>query len=184
MQLSKLMSMIHNGVCQVIIPYSCKHICFGAIEKHKNIYAVWSWYSCRDIFHTDFPVSTHIFIYHKGYSATRMRKFLQTIENNLNLSNPSVIYKTVRKSVSLIILSDFWHEKMKFSLFTLLMRYGIDYNLINFDLQQTIKCGMLHDTLPALQLFFSGLTEYTGSKSGWFEQFERLNKNACMKYLC
>lgn len=183
MRLTKLLSTIQNGICQVVIPYICKAICFGVLEKSKGMYAIWTWYSCRDVFHADFPESNHIFVYHKGHAVNKLKSFLTNIEKNLLIDDNSSIFKTSRKSVSLIIISEFWQEPMHFSLLTLLLRYGIEYNKIKFNPDENIKCSMLSETQEALKLFFSGKTEYTGSKIGWYEQFSGKTKTECMKYL-
>ena len=183
MRLTKLLNIIENGVCTAIIPYICKNICFGVLEKNKGMNAVWTWYSCRDVFHDDFPESNHIFIHHKGHTLTKLKKFLADIEDRLGLDDKSTVCKTVRKSACLIILSEFWQNHMNFSLLTLLLRTGIQEKMIVFDPAKKIKCEMLRETLPALQLFFEGKCEYSGTKSGWHEQFAGLNKQNALKYL-
>ena len=183
MRLTKLLGTIENGVCQAIIPYICKNICFGVLEKNKGVDAVWTWYSCRDVFHGDFPESNHIFIYHKGHSFTKLKKFLGNLEDQLQIDDKSTVFKTVRKSASLIILSEFWHDNMNFSLLTILLRYGIDYKKTNFNIKDTIKCKMLKETMEALKYFFEGHTEYIGDKSGWHEQFADLSVEEVGKYL-
>ena len=80
MRLTKLLNTIDNGVCQAIIPYICKNTCFGILEKHKGMYAVWTWYSCRDVFHADFPESNHLFVYHRGHNLTKLKKYLNNID--------------------------------------------------------------------------------------------------------
>jgi hypothetical protein len=183
MQLTKLLSTIENGVCQAIIPYVCKTICFGVLEKNKGMHAVWTWYSCRDVFHADFPESNHLFVYHKGHSLKKIKLFLSDIEEKLGIDDRSSIFKTVRKSACLIVISEFWQNHMNFSLLTLLLRYGVEYNKIKFDPDAPIKCSMLSETQEALRLFFSGKTEYHGNKDGWYEQFAGISTQNALKYL-
>jgi len=183
MRLTKLLNTIENGVCQAIIPYICKNICFSVLERNKGIDAVWTWYSCRDVFHEDFPESNHIFIFHKGHSLMKLKKFLNEVERQLNIDDMSTIYKTVRKTTSLIILSEFWQNHMNFSLLTILLRYGIVNKKTLFNLEKIKQCKMLEDTHEALRLFFEGRTEYSGDKSGWYEQFADLNREEASKYL-
>jgi len=183
MRLTKLLNTIEDGVCTAIIPYICKNICFGILEKNKGMNAVWTWYSCRDVFHDDFPESNHIFVYHKGQTLHKFKKFLANIEHQLGLDDKSTVYKTVRKSACLVVLSEFWHNHMNFSLLTLLLRFGIQSKKIDFDPNKKIKCQILQETQPALQAFFQGNCEYNGNKSGWHEQFAGMDKATALKYL-
>jgi hypothetical protein len=147
------------------------------------MYAVWTWYSCRDVFHADFLESNHMFVYHKGHSLLKLRKYLNNIESLLQIDDKSTFYKTVRKSASLIILSEFWYDQMAFNLLTILLRHGIDHRKVLFDPNKKSTCGLINETHEAIKLFFGGKTHYNGDKVGWHEQFAGLSKSEAEKYL-
>ena len=171
MRLNTLHNLISGDICDALIPYNCKSICYGLLERNKNMLAVWTWYSCRDVFHDDFPTFNHIFIYHKNYSGKRLYNFIINVEDRLGLKNKTKYYKTCKKHASLFILSKFWDEEMKLSLLTLLIRYAVKEKRLKFDEKKNIKCDMIKDTIGAILYFLEGNTEYTGIKSGWHEQF-------------
>lgn len=182
MRLSILKKFITGDYCDVIIPYICRGVCFGVLEKNKNVYAVWTWYSCRDVFHDDFPLTNHIFLYHKNYSSKKVIKFLHHIEAILKIENKTKIYKTQKTYVSLLLLADFWHQEMRLSLLTLLLRYCIIEKKIKFEITKKIKCNMVKETLPAIEVFLSGRNTYNGNKNGWHEQFAGLDYEQSIKY--
>lgn len=182
MRLSVLKRYLKDNFCDVAIPYMCKDVCFGVMEKTKSTYAVCTWYSCRDVFHDDFPLTNHIFVCHKNFSGNKLTKFINNVEKKLGLQRLSSYYKTYRTHASLFVLSDFWHDEMRLSLLTLLLRYSILNKKIDLDLTKNIKCKMLKDTLPALKYFFAGNTSYIGNKTGWYDQFADLKTEEVCKY--
>jgi len=183
MRLNTIYNLINDDICDALIPYSCKSICYGLLERNKNMLAVWTWYSCRDVFHDDFPTFNHIFIYHKNYSGKRLFNFMSNLEDRLQIKNKTKYFKTSKKYASLFILSKFWDDEMKLSLLTLLIRYAVREKRLKFDEKKKIKCNMVKETLPSIKYFLDGYTEYNGTKSGWHEQFCNIQQDLMQNLL-
>lgn len=178
-----LESLISNDVCEIPILYHCENIAFGVAEEFRSKICVACWYDCREIFHADYPKPNHIFINHKKHKNTNLIKFLHSIEDLLGLKKPSKVYKTVRKTATLIVLNSFWKDKMRFSLLTLLLRASIYFNISQFSKRLFEVCKYLHDTKNAVNIFFNGRTCYTGDKAQWHKQFKYKTIEECKKML-
>lgn len=182
MRLSIIKRYIIDDYCDVAIPYMCKDVCFGVLEKSKADYAVCTWYSCRDVFHDDFPLINHIFVCHKNFTGKKVLSFLHDVENQLGIKEKSKYYKTHKTHASLFVLAEFWHDEMYLSLLTLLLRYSVMNKKIKFDLSKKLKCKMLEETLPALQCLFLENKEYIGNKTGWHDLFANVKGSEMHKY--
>lgn len=179
----KIRQFIKNGICEIPILYSNGNIAFSLAEDFKKRICVPCWYDCREIFHADYPKGNHIFINHKKNNNGRLKDFLFSIENHLELKNKSEYYKTVRKTGTLFILSKFWNDPIRFSLLTLLMRAAAYNNLSLYSNRVFTCCKYLSDTKPAVKLFMSKKFEYKGQMYSWYKQFKYLSAKDSEKLL-
>lgn len=171
----QIKSFIINDICEIPILYSCPNIAFSICENWKNRHCVPSWYDCREIFHADYPKANHIFINHRKGSYNKIKGFLESVEKKLNLKNKSKCYKTVKKTCTLIVLSYFWYNEIKFSLLTLLLRVCC-YNKINEYCSKIFHhCKYLNSTRRAVKVFMEGRVDYKGEMFSWYEQFKHLS---------
>lgn len=175
---------IKNNICVVPIMFYGKGTSFSLAENYKDDICVVSWYVCREVFHDDFPTSNHLFINHKVGEHNNLHRFIVDLENKLGLDKSSEIFKTNRKTVTLMFLSDFWKSRIMFSLLTLFIRFSIENKQSSFSLSSLRKCKYLCETIPAIMLLLDGKSHYKGKKGSWYDQFCGLNSQDCAKYLC
>lgn len=174
---------IRNNLCVLPIMFYGKGISFGIAESYKEDICVVSWYTCREVFHDDYPISNHIFVNHANGMHKTFIEFITSLENSFSLTNKSECYKTNRKTVTLILLSDFWRKKIMFSLLTLFLRYALKHKRKVFDYSDLSRCVYLGDTMPAIRLLLEGNKHYFGKLSSWHDQFKGLTYEESMKYL-
>ena len=110
-------------------------------------------------------------------------KFVNSMESKLGLRTKTKVYKTVKKTATLLILSPFWKEKIKFSLLTLLIRAAIYNRFINFDISLCKYCTYLNATKNAVKLFFSGRKIYLGDSISWYAEFKYKKLKDCEELL-
>lgn len=180
---NKIKSFIKKDICEIPVLYSCPNIAFSICENFKNRFCVPSWYDCREIFHADYPKANHIFINHKKGAFTKIKKYMESLELLLQVKRKSICCKTVKKTCTLIILSSFWYEEIKFSLLTLLIRVCCYNNIFFFSKKVFYHCKYLHTTKNAVKLFMSGRTVYNGEMFSWYEQFKYLTIKECKELL-
>jgi hypothetical protein len=178
-----LLEQVVNNICYVPIMHSAKPVAFGMAEKYKDEICLVSWYTCREVFHDNYPTSNHLFVLHENGQGKVLKKFIHDIENRFGIFNHTEVFNTYRKNCSLILLNQFWKKKLQFSLFTLLVRHCLKYNRTKFSLEDIAKCDFLKDTKPALSLMLNGKMCYCGRKSSWYDQFKGLNLEQSAKYL-
>ena len=178
-----ILQYVKNNICEIPILYHCLNVAFSVAEDFKNRICVPCWYDCREIFHSDYPNPNHIFINHKKNSSVKIEKFIASLEETLNIKNKSKIFKTSRKTATLIILATFWKKQLRFSLLTLLLRAAAQNKLIAFNYDIFQYCKYLKDTKNAIKLFFSGFTKYEGENNSWHQNFKRLNIEKCKNLL-
>lgn len=176
-------SYIKNGICEIPILYHCENVAFGVAEDFRSKVCVPCWYDCREIFHADYPTASHVFVNHKRQKNINFSGFLQSVEQLLGIKKPSKIYKTVRKTATIIVLSKFWKNEMRFCLLTLLIRAAIYYKLPVYSKRIFEVCKYLHDTRNAVNLFFDGKTNYIGSDNQWHKAFKYKTIAECKKLL-
>jgi hypothetical protein len=179
----QIIEFIKKDICEIPILYKCPNIAYSVAEDFKNRVCVPCWYDCREIFHADYPISNHIFINHNKRSASRLVKFIKSMEEHLGLRTKTKIFKTVKKTATLLILSPFWKEKIKFSLLTLLLRAAIYNRFILFDISICSRCKYLNATKNAVVLFFSGRKTYLGDSISWYGEFKYKKIKECKELL-
>ena len=179
----EIYSYIENEICEIPILYHCENIAFSVAEDFRSKVCVPCWYDCREIFHADYLKPNHVFINHKNVKTQHVDNFLKSVENKLNIKKGSKVFKTARKTATIIFLSSFWRNKMRFSLLTLILRVGVYNKLEYYDSKIFKKCKYLHDTRSAVRLFFQGYTNYEGNKNNWHEEFSYKTIAECKKKL-
>ena len=182
-RLHDIKKQIANKICKIPIKYSSPPASFGMAENFKGELLVNSWYTCREVLHDNYPISNHLFITHNAEEYSNLVSYIVSMENKLQIENPSVVTKTIKKTSSCIMLSKFWKKKLRFTLLTMILRFAILSKKRSFKLDDLLKCKHLSITMPALELFFSGKKTYKGRKSSWYEQFKNLNLQQSSKYL-
>lgn len=174
---------VNKEVCDIPILYSCPNIAFSICENFKNRLCVPSWYDCREIFHADYPKANHIFVNHKKGIYSKLKSFIESIEAQLGIKNKSKIFKTIKKTCTLIVISNFWYEEIKFSLLTLLIRVCCYNRLVLYSKKIFYHCKYLHATRNAVKILMSGRVSYTGDMFSWYEQFKHLTMKDCKDLL-
>jgi hypothetical protein len=174
---------IKNNICVLPIMFYGKGISFGIAENYREDICVVSWYSCREVFHDDYPFSNHIFINHSIGAHNLLCNFVNDLESIFGIKKKSECFKTNRKTVSLLLLSSFWRRKIMFSLLTLFIRYALKNKAKTFDFQKLKRCKYLEATSPAINLLIEGKSKYYGKLSSWYDQFNGLTYEESVKYL-
>lgn len=174
---------IKNNMCILPIMFYGKGISFSLAESYKKEICVVNWYPCREIFHDDYPISNHLFVNHGSGDFNTICKFLQNVENIFGLEHKCEIYKTNRKTASLIVLGRFWKSRIMFTLLTLLVRFCLNNKKRVLNLKDVEKCKYLQTTYFAIQLLMEGKVRYNGRRASWYEQFCDLSLEESMKYL-
>ena len=72
---------IKNNICVLPIMFYGKGISFGIAENYREDICVVSWYSCREVFHDDYPFSNHIFINHSIGAHNLLCNFVNDLES-------------------------------------------------------------------------------------------------------
>ena len=171
-----LKQQVCKDICEIPILYASSSVAFSVAEDFKGRICVPCWYECREIFHADYPKANHIFINHKKNQTSKIEEFVNSLESCLGMNKKTNVYKSVKKTATVLYLSPFWNVKIRFSLFTLLLRAASYKNLTSFDLSICKNCKYLHETRSALQVFVDGNTEYIGSNYSWYSQFKFMSK--------
>lgn len=179
----EIKSYIKNGICEIPILYHCENVAFGVAEDFRSKVCVPCWYDCREIFHADYPKPNHFFLNHKRQKNVHVAEFLFSIEKELGLKTRSLIYKTVRKTATLVVLNRFWKDEMRFSLLTLLLRAAIYFNLGVYSKRVFEVCKYLADSRNAVNMFFEGRVNYDGSETQWHKVFKYKTIAECKKLL-
>src|SRR4051812_32229863 len=136
----------------------------------------YDWVSCREEFDEEFP-HDGIFLFYSGDNSENVARFINQVENRLNLKSRTKIqgFKT-DKDLLLVSLSKWWQASVaRRSLFTILLRCGLAYKG-NFEKALSSQ-GYIKATREAVDLFFKGYTNCThkdmGGFYGWVEVFDK-----------
>jgi len=167
----------------VFFPFLVFRNAFSVAKKVKTKLVAEQFYTCREVFHDDFPYYNNILISTKSCKYEKLKNVFLFIENKLCLESLSNIYYTQRKNVYYVKLSKFWQNKMRFNLLTLLLRSGMKKTNI-ITIESFCRSNQyLKETEPALNLFFSGRTKYKGKAKTWYSQFKNMSHEECYKFL-
>jgi len=145
-------------------------------ERHQ----VDHWYFCRDVFHNLLFNLKIFFMSHDSGKGECVAAFMQKIEETLDVQPRSEFGPTQRKTMMWIKPSKWWiGYGMRRSLFTCLLRAGVNYNYKKDNFEEAIaKDKYLGKTQEAFARFMSGHTKYMGRKRGWYKQFCDLSPKA------
>lgn len=137
----------------------------GKLEPYQ-----YSWETCREIFADYFTAKLESFYFsHKPNQTENIQKFFVKVEKTLGLKNKdnhTVIKKTDKPNISLIIVPEWWRKYIvRRSLFTILLRSANNYNekenggeiTDNFELA-LFSDKYAIETKPAVELFMKGNT--------------------------
>lgn len=163
----------YNDKLYVSTPYRPEPSSFATYKSfNKEVYRIINWHYCRDVFNP-YLYKIDIFFYaHKLNKGINILYFMQKIEKKLIIF--SDYGPTQKKSIMWIRPSKWWTTKpIRRSLLTLLIRCGENYDFK----KNNFKDALFSDpyskaTKYAINRFLSGHTHYTGSKKGWFDQFD------------
>lgn len=180
---SVLKQFVKNDICEIPILYHSANIAFSVAEDFRNRVCVPCWYDCREIFHADYPKPNHVFINHGRHKYSKLKSYIESLEILLKIKKKSEIIKSCRKTATLVILSPFWKNEIKFTLFTLLVRVALYKNFSTFTKDIFSYCKYLHETKSAVNLFISGFTDYIGDEKSWYKQFRYMSVEKCKKLL-
>lgn len=138
-------------------------------ERHK----IDHWFYCRDIFHNVLWNLKLFFFSTNVGRATAVAKFMEKIEEKLNIEPRSQFGPTQIKKIMWIKPSPWWTGLgMRRSLFTILLRAGLKYVPSKDNFDEAIKLEKYLSKTPyAFQRFMMGYTKYAGHKRGWYKQF-------------
>ena len=148
--------------------------CFARCRAYENgRYRIDHWFYCRDIFHHVLSKLDIFFFSHKIGQSRGIIAFMLKAEEMLCVSPRSDYGLTQRKTVMWVRPSSWWiRHAMRRSLFTILLRAGLEYDAKIENFKETLlKDKYLCETIYAVERFFSGHTRYVGRKRGWHKQF-------------
>lgn len=172
-----------SEIVNVFCPFTVLKNSFSVAKLKCKIFTAEQFYTCREVFHDDFPRYKNILISTPKYKLIRLLNLFNVIESKLNLNKKSKIYLTQRKNLYYVRLSRFWNVSLRYNLLTLLIRSGLKIkSLVNIDeLKQHNK--YLKITQSAFDLFFSGFIQYKGKKNTWYKCFNNKTNKECRKFL-
>lgn len=152
----------------IVIPsiYNVLDGSFG-IKRNNNIIM---WHTCRDVFHLYFYHEKEFFFSCNKSNRKNVKDFFLALEDKLGITK-TVISQTNITNIIHVKPSSFWlQQDMRFSLFTILVRASPEYK---GSIDDVLKKDLyLKHSLPALNLFLSGKTNYVGwKKGGWGDVF-------------
>lgn len=171
-------------IIRIFLPYKEKINSFSiAVLGNSGFFIAEQFYSCREIFHEDFPTTKNLLICVPAYKKNRIINFFNFVETKLEIPKKSKVCLTQRKNIFFIKLSSFWKSKIKFSLLTLLIRSGLRISK-ELDIDKLIqKYFYLKKTSSAVNIFFSGKTRYCGRNNSWYKEFKNKGMDECLKLL-
>ena len=167
-----------DKVVLVDTPYRPNHGSFARTNKIVDErHQIDHWYFCRDIFHNLLFNLKIFFMSHDSGKGECVSNFMQMIEERLDVQPRSEYGPTQRKTMMWIRPSKWWiGQGMRRSLFTCLLRAGVNYNAKKNNFDETLAMDKyLGETREAFARFMDGHTKYMGRKRGWFKQFRSLN---------
>lgn len=119
-------------------------ICNGGPNNFAVIeaYNLPLWHRCRVEFAQNFKTHTFLFYAGSGIEAERVIKFIEVIENKLNLTDRTVFSPTTIESVVHVVIPPFWKDDCRLSLFTIFLRAGriFDGDIGSNDSKHVIAC--------------------------------------------
>lgn len=158
--------------------YNPGNLCFGTLNQRKISSQPWNikrWDYCREQFQKIFKVKClkyMLFSLRDKSNYNSLVEFIYKFENKLKIKNKTEFRETNRENVVWIKVSPFWVARsMRFSLFTILLRCGINYKG-NFR-KALDSYNYSKNTIHAIFKFLKGYTHYTGNPRGWHDKFRK-----------
>ena len=172
-----------SGSIKLLCPYTVLKNSFSVATLRIDDWVAEQFYTCREVFHDDFPRYSNILISTPQYKFKRVFQLFQNMESWLDIDKKSEIFLTQRKNIIFIKLSKFWNTSIRYSLLTLLIRSGLKIKH-EITLSTLIeKNRYLRHSKNSLMLFFSGYVGYKGKNKSWYKQFKNLSEKDCLKFL-
>ncbi len=131
-----------------------------------------SWTHCREIFHKWMSFSFRRGFFFSVKNRAELVSFLSLVEDQLSLKRRTAVYQTNLPDVLYVRPSRFWfRQRIRFSLFTVLLRAGSGHKEGN-TIEQTLKIhGYGKNTYRAINHFLQGRTCWTGFGWEWVDTF-------------
>jgi hypothetical protein len=142
-----------------------------------------SWYSCREDFHNQSRGVRLFYFSFSGASPSQVTAvahrpkaicaFIDKFEDKLGLNIRTKMGPTNRGQAIWIQRPMWWTcENMRRSLYTALLRAGMNYDLNKDNFDQTLRSrDYTGATMPAVDRFLKGFTSYKGDRIGWQSAF-------------
>lgn len=147
---------------------------FSKIEftKFDGTLVAKEWLYCREYFQDESAGITKMLFCHTAHRCKNIAAFLNIVEDKLKISK-SIVGPTQRYNISWLNISRFWTStSMKRSLFTILLRCGVNYKPKEDNFDSALFSNVYtKNTEYAVRRFLDGHTKYTGKRKGWYNQF-------------
>ena len=130
--------------------------------------------TCRDRFHGNNTSRLgDVLMAHPPGMGKNILLFINAIEQRMGHAILTQGGPTNLKNASWFAPADFWRRNaMRRSLFTILLRNGREYQPRNKNVEEALYSQYYtSSTRPAIERFLNGFTWYSGSSSGWYQQF-------------
>lgn len=174
------------AVKNIVGPYQPEVGAFG-LRTQKGI----TWYTCREQFHLAtnrrkdksffFAVNRNRFPGEALAGHPKVAEFLIELETRLGLETRCVLTDTDSPTLIHADPGGWWGGGMRFSLFSILLRAGLNYN---GDVEAVLRTHpYCSRTQEAIKRFFAGYTCYTGSTGMWFNKFYNKSKEVVERLL-
>lgn len=148
---------------------------FSKIEytKFDGTLVAKEWLYCREYFQDESNGIKRMLFCHTAHRCKNIAAFIYSIEDKLNIEEKTVIGPTQRYNISWIKVSSWWTKtSMKRSLFTILLRCGVNFKLQENNFEEALFSSVYtKHTEYAVRRFLDGNTKYSGKKKGWYNQF-------------
>lgn len=148
---------------------------FSKIEftKFDGTLVAKEWLFCREYFQDESNGIRRMLFCHTAHRCKSIAAFMSVVEDILNLEERTLIGPTQRYNISWIKVSSWWSKtSMKRSLFTILLRCGVNYKIKENNFNEALfSVVYTKHTEYAVRRFLEGNTRYTGKIKGWYNQF-------------
>ncbi len=148
---------------------------FSKIEytKFDGTLVAKEWLFCREYFQDESNGIRRMLFCHTAHKCKNIAAFIHVVEDILDIKERSLIGPTQRYNISWLNVSSWWTKtSMKRSLFTILLRCGVNYKIKEHNFNEALfSIVYTKHTEYAVKRFLEGNTSYTGKKKGWYNQF-------------
>lgn len=143
---------------------------YGVIDANHNC----SWHSCRVGFQNSMQNKKDMAFVHKGgANLAQIRNFIKTVEGEAGIKDGADFEDTNLDNTVFIDLHFWCSQRMRLSLFTLLLRGGMQFPSIETAVMME---QYMRPTCGAIGRFMSGYTCFEGhQEQQWFDVFQNAN---------